>query len=141
MAMTLLVVMALNRAPNAATWQRAMTESHVPVHFSRPVNLEVHSGFVPLTLRGSASGFYFLREDFADLSRHYAPLAHMTVEKPVVYSLGYGGHGLECASAFYSASVLVSQFGGVAFDPEGGELMSARSLQETAEVCLALDDP
>jgi hypothetical protein len=29
----------------------------------------------------------------------------LKIERPVVYSLGYGGHFDECAAVFYSASV------------------------------------
>jgi hypothetical protein len=140
MSMTLLVVLTLNRAPDFEAWQRAMTESHVPVQFSGKTDLREHSGFVPLTVHGSDSGFFFLHDDLADLSRLYTPLSRLKVERPVVYSFGWGGHGLECAAALYSASVLVGSFGGVAFDPQGGQFMSEQTLRETAHACMEIDD-
>jgi hypothetical protein len=55
-----------------------------------------------------------------------------------VYSLGFGGHGLEGAAAFYSAAALVAEFHGIAFEPQGREFMSEQQLIETAKQCLIL---
>jgi hypothetical protein len=52
-----------------------------------------------------------------------------------VYELGYGGDWLEAATAFYAASVLVSKYGGTAFEPQGGIVMDAKALLEAARQC------
>jgi hypothetical protein len=61
----------------------------------------------------------------------------MKVQQPIVYSLGYGGDLQEAATAFYAASVLVSKYGGPAFEPQGGIVMDANALLEAAEQCEA----
>jgi hypothetical protein len=135
MSMELFVILALTRAPTADAWQKALIERHVPVQFSESLDLARHSGFVPLTVQGQRSGFYFLNESYAELREHYPVLANIKLERPVVYSLGYGGHMLECASAFYAASALVAQFGGVAFEPQGRVFMTEEQLVNAASQC------
>lgn len=70
-----------------------------------------------------------------ELQKLYPMLAGVEVQEPVVYSLRYGGDFLECASAFYAASVLVSKFGGIAFAPEAGMFLTEAKLLEGAEAC------
>ena len=76
------------------------------------------TGFVPVTVKGQKSGFYFLLESYRELAQSYPKLVGIKLDKPIVYSLGYGGDRLECAAAFYSAAILVARFGGVAFETQ-----------------------
>lgn len=75
----------------------------------------------------------------ADLESLYPELALRHLAKSKVYNLSYGRMH-ECASALYSATVLVSTFYGVAFDPESAKFFTAEELPATAEQCAALDD-
>lgn len=135
MSMELLVVLAMHRAPTVGTWQQALNELKVSVQFAQKVDLSTHSGFLPLTVNGHKSGFYFLTENTSEIVLQYPPLAKTGFEKPIVYSLGYGGDFRECASVFYSASALVSKFGGKAFEPQAGTFMGVNELVETARQC------
>jgi hypothetical protein len=144
MSMQLFVVLALHSSPTGEAWQNALKEQGVPLQFSALPDPARDTGFVPLTVLGQPSGFYFLRENYGELRGLYPALARVKLQEPVVYSLGYGGHFLECASAFYAASVLVARFGGVAFEPQGGSFMTERQLVDAAKLCeglRALDVP
>jgi hypothetical protein len=138
MSMELFVILAATRAPDTSSWNRALAEAKVPVHFVETVDLSRHTGFLPVTVTGAKSGFYFLRESYPELAALYPGVANLKLEKPVVYSLGYGGHFDECAAVFYSASVLVSTFGGLAFEPQGGITMNAEELLAAADECQKL---
>ena len=76
-----------------------------------------------------------MRGSYPGLVGYYPAIATIKVEKPVVYELGYSGDWLEAATVFYAASVLVSKYGGTAFEPQGGIVMDAEALLEAAKQC------
>jgi hypothetical protein len=138
MPVELLVVLAASKAPDWSSWNQALWEAHVPASLSRSVDLQRHSGFLPVRVQGHATGFYFLVESASDLVLQYPALASVPLSKPIVYSLSYGAHPEECAAAFLSASVLVSRFQGIVFDPQQGMLLSLGQVNDGARQCLSL---
>ena len=138
MPVELLVVLAATKAPDWSSWNQALWEARVPASLARSVDLQHHNGYLPARVQGRASGFYFVVESAADLALQYPALATVPVSKPIVYSLSYGAHPEECAAAFLSASVLVSRFEGVVFDPQQGVLLSLDQVNDGARQCLSL---
>ena len=138
MPVELLVVLAATKAPDWSSWNQALWEARVPASLARSVDLQHHNGYLPVRVQGRASGFYFVVESAADLALQYPALATVPVSKPIVYSLSYGAHPEECAAAFLSASVLVSRFEGVVFDPQQGVLLSLDQVNDGARQCLSL---
>jgi hypothetical protein len=137
-SLDLLVIFATSNAPNADAWSQALSEAHAPVSFSLTVDLRHHTGFIPVQVHGRESGFYFGTESYNDVVALYPAISKLHLAKPTIYSLSYGGHFDECAAAFFSASVLVSRFHGVAFDPQSGALMTAKQLADAGSQCLTL---
>ena len=135
MSMELFVILAAGHAPDATAWSKALAEARTPAVLAQDIDLSKRTGFLPVTVSGKRTGFYFLLESFPDLAAHYPAVAALKIAKPVVYSLGYGGDPNECAAAFYSASVLVDKFGGTAFEPQAGKVMGAKELIGTAKEC------
>ena len=133
--MELFVILAAGQAPDAPAWNKALAEARTPAVLAQGIDLSKHTGFLPVTVGGTQTGFYFLLESFPELAAHYPAVATLKLEKPVVYSLGYGGDLNECAAVFYSASVLVEKFGGTAFEPQGGIVMGAKELLGAAKQC------
>ena len=88
-----------------------------------------------LSFAGRKTGISIMQVSCSELVEYYPAVAGIKVEKPVVYELGYGGDWLEAATAFYAASVLVSRYGGTAFEPQGGIVMDAEALLEAARQC------
>ena len=138
MPVELLVVLATSKAPDWSSWNQALWEAHVPASLARSVDLQRHNGYLPVRVQGRATGFYFQVESAADLRVQYPALTTVPVIKPIVYSLSYGAHPEECAAVFLSASVLVSRFDGVVFDPQQGMLLSLEQVQDGARQCLSL---
>lgn len=97
------------------------------------LDLNTHSGFLPMRLEDEDTGLYFLIEDFNDLAANIPPLKEVSIENPVVYSLGFGGHMDEGAVVFYSASALMAEYNGMAFETQGGVFMNADELHEAAK--------
>lgn len=138
MSVELLVVLAASKAPDWSSWNQALWDAHVPASLARSVDLQRHTGFLPVRVQGRSTGFYFLAESAVDLAQQCPALATIPLIKPIVYSLSYGGRPEECAAVFLSASVLVSRFDGVAFDPQQGALLSLDQVNDGARQCLSL---
>ena len=138
MPVELLVVLATSKAPDWSSWNQALWEAHAPASLARSVDLQHHNGYLPVRVAGRATGFYFAVESAADVTPLYPALAAVPVIKPIVYSLSYGAHPEECAAAFLSASVLVSRFEGVVFDPQQGVMLSLEQVNDGARQCLSL---
>ncbi|HUL46266.1 MAG TPA: hypothetical protein VLV25_04145 [Steroidobacteraceae bacterium] len=137
MPIELLVVLATSKAPDWSSWNQALWAAHVPASLARSVDLQRHNGFLPVRVQGRATGFYFMVESASDLALQYPALASVPLSKPIVYSLSYG-RPEECAAAFLSASVLVSRFQGVVFDPQQGLMLSLDQVNDGARQCLNL---
>ncbi|HIC80133.1 MAG TPA: hypothetical protein EYP07_04105 [Kiloniellaceae bacterium] len=133
MSIELYVLFAMQDAPNLEEWNNALSERNIPVAITEQVDLSAHSGFLPMRLGNEETGLYFLIEDYADLAANIPSLKEVSIEEPVVYSLGYGGRLEEGAAVFYSASALTAEFNGVAFEPQGAVFMNADTLLEAAK--------
>jgi hypothetical protein len=138
MSMELFVIFALSKSPTFDLWQSELKTSQSPAQFAQKVDLQQHTGFLPMKVQGRNSGFFLLRDSFSDLAAHYPALRQLKQEDSTVYALGYGGDFDECASAFYSAAALVALSDGKAFEPQGGVFMSKEELIAAASQCLQL---
>ena len=140
MSMELIVILAAAHAPDTSSWNQALSSAKVPATITYPADLLRHTGFLPVTVNGNPTGFEFSRsENFSELAAHYPAVAELKVGKPVVYSLIYHGDFQECAAVFYSASVLVSKFGGVALETQAGVLLNESELIDGAKQCQKMD--
>ncbi|HUO18529.1 MAG TPA: hypothetical protein VMU44_02090 [Steroidobacteraceae bacterium] len=138
MSVELLVILAASKAPDWALWNQALWDTRAPASLSRSEDLKRFSGFLPVRVRGRATGFEFLNESGTDVAVRYPLLAQVPVANPVVYSLSYGVHPEECAAVFLSAAVLVSRFDGIAFDPQQGAMLTLDQVNDGARQCLGL---
>jgi len=138
MPVELLVVLATSKAPDWASWNQALWDARAPASLARSVDLQHHNGFLPARVKGRATGFFFVVESATDLAVQYPALASVPLTKPIVYSLSYGAHPEECAAAFLSASVLVSRFDGVVYDPQQSLMLSLEQVNDGARQCLGL---
>jgi hypothetical protein len=138
MSVELLVVLAASKAPDWSSWNQALWDTRAPASLSRSQDLKRFSGFLAVRVQGRATGFGFLNESATDVAVQYPVLAQVPLVNPVVYSLSYGGHPQECAAAFLSASVLVSRFDGIAFDPQQGVMLTLDQVNDGARQCLSL---
>lgn len=133
MSMEIFVIFAVGDAPDIQEWKSALSERCIPVSISEEVDLSAHSGFLPMRLEDEDTGLYFLLEDFEDLAASIPSLKQVSIDNPVVYSLGFGGNVAEGAAVFYSASALTAEFNGMAFETQGGVFMNADELLEGAK--------
>lgn len=129
------VFLALNRAPDFDAWQKALRASRPEMHFVAPVDLAKHGGFLPVVVDGVTTGFFFFKSDPKELAPDYAIAATVTPSGGVTYQLSFGGDANECIAVMRLAEVLVKDFGGVAFDPQDGNVMTAQELADNAESC------
>jgi len=138
MSVALLVILAANRAPSWDAWNQALLESESLPVLTQSVELSSHRGFLPAVLGGKETGFYFVVDSYSEIRARYPSMPRLSLDHPVVYSLSFGPNPDECASAFLSASVLVTRFSGVAFDAQAGKAMDATQLTGAAHACSRL---
>ena len=133
MSMELFVLFAVGDAPNIQEWNDALSQRNIPVTVAEQVDLDSHTGFLPMRLEDNDTGLYFLIVDYDDLAAGVPPLKEVPIADPVVYSLGFGGHMAEGAVVFYSASVMAAEFNGIVFETQGGVFMNSDELLEAAK--------
>src|SRR5258706_600169 len=138
MSMDLYVFIEGHPSLNTVEWQQALDARALPVQLTNGVDLAGHSGFLPVVLDGRPTGFYFLREDATELASDIPEIEAAHLSKATVYNLNFGGHFLECASAYYSATALVAKFNGRAFDPQDGKFLTFEELRAAGTECLKL---
>lgn len=138
MSMDLYVFIEAHASLNAVEWQQALDARALPVQLTKGVDLAEFSGFLPVVLDGRPTGFYFFREDVTELASAIPEIMAAHLDKAIVYNLNFGGHFLECASAYYSAAALVAKFNGRAFDPQDGEFLNFEELRTAGNECLKL---
>ena len=140
MSMELFVIFAAAQAPDAPAWNKALAAADSPATFVETYEQTIKTGYLPVAVNGKRTGFEFYRSESAypELAAHYPAIAHLKIDKPVVYSLIYHGDFEQCAAVFYSASVLVAGFGGTALESQGGIVMSATDLVNAAKECQAM---
>ena len=138
MSMDLYVFVEGHPFLNTVEWQQALDARALPVQLGKGVDLGGLSGFFPVVLDGRPTGFYFFREDAKELVAAIPEIGAAHLSKASVYNLNFGGHFLECASAYYSAAALVAKFNGRAFDPQDGKFLSFEELRAAGNACLKL---
>jgi hypothetical protein len=137
MSINLLIILAAHSAPTPASWEKALADTHVPVHFTEPFDPGKQAGYLRVTVNDRPSGFYFHRDNYVVLARDFPALSGVKLQQPIAYSFRYGQHPLECAASFYTAAVLVARFGGTVFDPQAATFLSEKDLMESAKQCQA----
>ena len=138
MSMDLYVFIEGHASLNIVEWQQALDAGAFPIQLAKGVDLAGLSGFLPVVLEGKSTGFYFFREDMKELASAIPEIEAAHLNKATVYNLNFGGHFLECASAYYSAAALVAKFKGRAFDPQDGKFLTFDELRDAGNGCLKL---
>jgi hypothetical protein len=83
-SMALFVILAGGHAPDVPAWNKALVDARSPAVLAQGIDLSKHTGFLPVTVGGNQTGFYFLLESFPELAAHYPAVAALKIEKPVV---------------------------------------------------------
>ena len=137
--MELYLFFVLGTAPTLSQWQHAIDQTDFPIRFTVSVDLEKHSGFIPVSMNGQSTGFYFLLENQGNLEQAYPQIAAKNLKRGVVYSLSYA-RPQECSVAFYAAAALAAHSDVIAYDPQDGEFLSYSDLKAAADECAAEQD-
>ncbi len=140
MSLSFLVILAARQVPTSDTWQSALQEHHVPLQFPHALDSPRTQDSCRSRWTGTRAGSILAKKTIPTWLGCIQRCPRSTNKGSVAFSLAFGGHGLECASAAYSAALLVARFNAVAFDPQGASFMSEQQLVETAKMCEQLGD-
>ena len=141
MSVDIFVFLALENVPDVAKWNRALAERSTHLHITEDADLNKHSGYLPMTLDGQATGCEFYRGPYSELAKSSPRLKAPPFQHTIFYQLSFHSDPNEAAACLLSASVLVASFDGVAFDPQGGAYVSERELVDSAGALRELGEP
>ncbi len=106
MPMDLFVLFSVQDAPTVQLWNDALAERQIPVSITEQVDLSKHSGFLPCS----------------SIMRLWV----ISIDDPVVCSLGFGGRMAEGSVVFYSASALTAEYNGIGIRNSGRRVYGCR---------------
>jgi hypothetical protein len=137
MAVEMLLAFALRAPPSGSSLQEALDREPAAVLISSAASLDLqkHTGFLPVKYKSQATGFYVYQSTAKELQSAYPETRDLQPPIQVVVSFEFGANPLECASAMHVASVLVGTFGARAFDPQSRSFVGADNLQTIARIC------
>lgn len=121
MSQELYVLVRRSHLPTVVAWQSALDQSGFAVRLDSGINPLEHSGFLPCSYNGSATGFEFSLASRSDLIESYPELKVKTNQFDTVATFVWGGELSESASAFCAAAVLTDVSDGLMFDPQEGD--------------------
>jgi hypothetical protein len=126
MSVDLSVFLDRTRLPTLTAWADALAKAGFALSFPVTVDLEKHSGYLPVLLGEEESGFEFfiskLDERDADL---FEEVQSMVPKASLEVNLVC--HGMqECLTATAAAAVLAELTGGLFSDPQSGEFLQGQ---------------
>jgi hypothetical protein len=137
MAVELLLVFALGAPPSGAALQAALDREPDSVHIANAssLNLAQQTGFLPVTYRSFATGFYVYQSSPEEFLTSHPDVKGRRGPIQAVLSFQVSGDPGECVAAMRVAYVLANDFGAEAFDPQGGVFMTVENLRSVALAC------
>jgi hypothetical protein len=118
MSLELYVLAKRSELPSLLEWQAALDQSLFGVKLDGTVNFLEHSGFLPCTYKGTATGFELSIGSRNDLMESYPELQRKTEHLDAAATFIWSGDLNECASAFCSTAVLTHLPHGIMYDPQ-----------------------
>ncbi|WP_444944345.1 hypothetical protein ACJJIK_04475 [Microbulbifer sp. ZKSA006] len=120
MSMELFIFLALDVPLGTNNLNEVAKNLEPRVVYEENVNLSKHSGFLPVTLRGSKSGVETYSIDYSSLENYLPKNENLSSSNTKVLQLRWGSSPEESVVAFYTASLFSTHFNGVVFDPMSG---------------------
>jgi len=124
----------LHSFPNVDDLQAALDRLEHPIKLESKFKLEKEGGLLPIYFEGKKLAIeYYVEEVNREFVRHYPSISKLDLNNMKMYIFTTHDE-LEYALANYVASVLVSHFSGLVFDPQGGRFINYDELIETARL-------
>jgi hypothetical protein len=122
----LFVVLNSGRLPNVESWQAELGRLSAPVELDRTVDPASHTGFWPIHIDGTASGFEFLTGSVSDCLGDLAP--NQIDGRDLVAQFTTHSDMSELRGSMLAAAGLASLTNGLIVDGETGELTTIEEL-------------
>lgn len=133
MSMELILIMALNNAPDIDYLNNKAKEHGVDLEYKIELSLEKHTGFYPILYNGAESGFEIYKLKYSEVIEMLSPPESGFPESGNVYQFRFGASNNEPVATFYTAAFFAELPGIYVFEIQGGQYMSAAQLLEGAK--------
>jgi hypothetical protein len=131
-AMSMEIHVFSHRALDSMTaWQEAIKAQDFALEFEKAPPLSSLRGFLPARSGGRPTGFECCHEDAAELRLAYHDIDFGRAWTCAL-SLRWGASLLQCVAAWMAAAAYADATGGLVFDPDAGELLTAQQAIERA---------
>jgi hypothetical protein len=131
------VFLRRERLPDRAGWQRTIDALGLPIQLDISLNPKTNTGFSPVNLKGTKSGFELYGGSTTELLSIYPHLRPDVGDRDAVLSFRWGGDLKECGCVLGAAAALLDAFEAVAYYPEDGIVYKdSRQLVVDARQCL-----
>ncbi|BBM00242.1 hypothetical protein [Microbulbifer sp. GL-2] len=129
MSMSLFVILALEMEPNIKEINSIEPEIDHVLELSEKIDINNHSGFLPATLDGKATGFEIYIFSVSKAPEPLKSVIPKDIQNGNIYQISFGHNSLEAQAAFATAISMNMRYNGVTIEDQAGSLLSIEQLQ------------
>ncbi|MCG8609420.1 MAG: hypothetical protein MI864_02695 [Pseudomonadales bacterium] len=130
MSMSLFVVLALSVEPSTKELNEYSKEHGYNIEYTHEANLAEMSGFLPAKLNSKDAGVEVYSFPASELPTPFKSIIPEIYNDGIVFQFRFGGKSVEAQTAFTTAIILNTKYGGVSLDGQSGHLMSVEHLEQ-----------
>ena len=128
MSMSLFVVLALSVDPSTEELNEYSKINGHNIEYTHQTRLSEISGFFPAKLNNQDAGVEVYSFPASELPSILKPLVDEDYNDGIVFQLRFGGNLIEAKTAFTTAIVLNSKYGGISVEDQSGSVMTIEQL-------------
>ena len=136
MSIELHVLLQSSRLPDPSQWQAEIDRLGFDVKLDPDFTAATHSGYLPVMLNGSDSGFEFDVGPASEIAETYPDFVRLSDGQDCSANFSWGGDLDEMACAMVASAALARLCDGVWFDPQEGKCHDADGAIEAARAAI-----
>lgn len=129
MSMSLFVVLALEMEPNIHEINEVAFASNYELLLSESIEINSHSGFLPVTIDGQKSGFELYVFPASEVPEHFKNVIPVNLQNGNIYQLSFGYKSHEAQAAFTTAISMNIKYNGIIIEDQAGTLLNIEQLK------------
>jgi hypothetical protein len=128
--MSLFVVLALSVDPSTEELNEYSKKNGHNIEYTHETKLSEISGFLPAKLNNQDAGVEVYSFPASELPPPFKPIIGEDYNEGVVFQFRFGGNPIEAQTAFTTAIILNSKYGGIAVEDQSGSVMTIEQLTQ-----------
>ncbi|MCV6623240.1 MAG: hypothetical protein OIF51_15975 [Cellvibrionaceae bacterium] len=129
MSMSLFVVLALEMEPKTHELNEVASASGYELSLSESIEINTHSGFLPVTFEGQETGFELYVFPVSEVPEQLKSAIPVSLHSGNMYQLSFGYKSHEAQAALATAMNMNIKYNGVTIEDQAGTLLSVEQLK------------